>query len=182
MKKIYYFLLIIAIYVLLMMGPLFLGFLSPHLWVWQPVVAALLAAGPVMYVARRWPRVGGVALLPLIYLVLLVSMGEMNSFVSLAAALLSLALAEIMRFLMGYNTAGGLRAGYAMTSLLPVCQLLPLWQDQAAYHADAVEEMGSAAYADALMLHATPTVLIALVVCTIVAAIAGMILCEKNLA
>ncbi|MDO4650921.1 MAG: MptD family putative ECF transporter S component [Eubacteriales bacterium] len=179
MKNVLRFAGLELIYFVIGFGCMFLGFLSPFCWVYQPVIAAFLAAAPVLIVCKNWRKFGGLLILPGIYALLMILMGEINGtprIIAIAAVLLA---AEIIRFLLGYHSQKGVRFGYAAAALVPACSLLLLWLDKEFYYAGAVEEMGSVAYADGLMAIATPVGLIALIGCTILAGYIGAVVAEK---
>ncbi|MDO4651049.1 MAG: MptD family putative ECF transporter S component [Eubacteriales bacterium] len=179
MKKVLSFAGLELIYFVIAFGCMFLGFLSPFCWVYQPVVAAFLAAAPVLIVCKNWRKFGGLFILPGIFALIMILMGEIQGTPRIIAVIAVLLVAEIIRFCLGYNSQKGVRFGYAIAGLVPACSFLLLWLDKEFYYAGAVEEMGSVAYADGLMALATPIGLISLICCTILAGYTGAIVAEK---
>ncbi|MDO4650307.1 MAG: MptD family putative ECF transporter S component [Eubacteriales bacterium] len=179
MKRLLSFAGLELIYFVIVFGCMFLGFLSPFCWVYQPVIAAFLAAAPVLIACKNRRKFGGLLIIPGIYALIMILMGEVNDAPRIIAIIVVLLAAEIIRFCLGYNSQKGVRIGYAIAGLVPACSLLLLWMDKEFYYAGAVEEMGSVAYADGLMAIATPIGLIALIGCTILAGYAGAVVAEK---
>ena len=68
MNKINYFSIVgfIALYVVTVFAPAFLGFFHPVCWAGFPVIAALLGAFSYYCVASRWQRFGAGTLLGLV--------------------------------------------------------------------------------------------------------------------
>ncbi len=179
MKKILSLIGLEVIYFIIAFGCMFLGFLSPFLWVYQPVLVAFLTATPVLVVCKNWKNFGGLLILPGLYALIMILLGEYSGMPTIGALIVVLLVAEIIRYFMGYNSINGVRFGYAIVSLVPAFQLLLLWLDKNFYYEGAVEEMGSVAYAEGLMTLATPIGLIALIICTIIAGYLGTIVSEK---
>lgn len=168
-----------AIYFALCFGCMFLGFLSPVLWVYQPVLSAFLAATPVLILAKHWKKFGGVLALPAVYAIILIAIGEIRGGARIGTIIGVLLVAEAVRYFMGYGNQLGARISYAIASLTPACQLLLLWLDKDLYYAGAVEETGSVSYAEGLMRIATPWGLLALIVLTVAAGFLGAFVSEK---
>ncbi len=179
MKKISSYVGLQVLYFVIGFGCMFIGFLSPFCWVYQPVIAAFLAATPVLIACKYWKKFGGLLILPGVYALIMIGMGEIGGMARIIAIIAVLLVAELVRFLMGYENRNGVRIGYAIVSLVPACTLLLLWLDKEFYYAGAVEEMGSVEYAEGLMRIATPVGLVALIVCTVIAGFIGAVVSEK---
>ncbi len=179
MKKVLSLIGLELIYFIIAFGCMFLGFLSPFCWVYQPVVAAFLAATPVLIVCKSRKGFGGVLALPGIFALIMIVLGEISGAFIICSVIVVLIAAELVRRAMGYESQKAARVSYAVVSLVPACSLLLLWLDKDFYYAGAVEEMGNVQYAESLMNLANPFGLIALIVCTICAGFLGAIVSEK---
>jgi len=168
-----------VIYFVLVFGCEFLGFVSPLLWVYYSVLAGLLAATPFMAFASKSTRIGVVALFPILYLVIMLIIGEVSQPICGLMFVAVCILAEVIRRLISSGKQLALRLSYSMTAVAYGMLLLPLWTKTAWYYEGAVEEMGSQAYADALMCYATPFGLISQVVLTFAAGYIGALIAEK---
>ncbi|MFC2822047.1 MAG: MptD family putative ECF transporter S component [Spirochaetales bacterium] len=178
MKKILFAILLAVIYFAITLGCMFLGFVSPVLWVYQPVISAFLAATPVLIACRNWKKFGAVLIFPAVLTVLLIFSGEASGTFRICSLLIVLAASELVRKLMGYESKNGARLSYAVVSLIPICPILLLWLDTKFYYSGAVSEMGQA-YANSLMKMATPFGLILLIALTFLAGYLGAIVSEK---
>ncbi len=170
-----------ALYFVIAFGCMFLGFISPFLWIYQPVLAAFLGAFPIMVACRYWQKPGAILLGPGVFALVMVLMGESSGALRLSCLVIILAAAELIRWGMKYNSQQAARISYSISALIPATSLFLLWTDKEFYYNGAVEEMGSVAYADGLMKFATPIGLIALIVCTLIAGYVGSIVAEKVL-
>lgn len=179
MKKVLSLVGLEVLYFIIGFGCMFLGFLSPFCWVYQPIIAAFLAATPVLMVCKSHRKFGGLLILPAIFALIMIVMREITGVPRIAAIVVVLLAAEAIRYFMGYDSQNSARIGYAIVSLVPACSLLLLWLDKESYYTGAVEEMGSVAYADGLMAIATPLGLLALIVGTIIAGYLGAVVSEK---
>ncbi len=179
MKKVLSLIGLEVIYFLIVFACMFLGFLSPFCWIYQPVLAAFLAATPVLIVEKNWRKCGAVLVLPAIFAIIMTAMGELGGVFRVCAIIVILIVAEVVRYFMGYENKMASRVSYAIVSLIPACSLLLLWQDKEFYYAGAVEEMGSVEYAEGLMKFANPLGFILLIVCTICAGYLGAVVSEK---
>ena len=157
----------------------FLGFFSPVLWVYFGVIAAFLAATPVLVVASKTQVPGAIALFPVVYLIIMALLGEVSQPIVAIAIVVVLVIAELVRRIAGAGKQLGLRLGYAISAIAPGMYLLPLWTMTSWYYDGAIEEMGSQAYADTLMAFANPVGLVALVVLCFAAGLLGAIVSEK---
>lgn len=162
-----------------MLGAEFLGFKSPLLWVYFSVVAGLLAASPLMAFASKTTKPGAVAAFPILYLVIMAVLGEVSQGIVAIFFVIICCAAELVRKLVRSEKQMGLRLGYAVSAVAHGMFLLPLWTKTEWYYEGAIEEMGSQAYADALMKYATPLGLIAQIVLTFAAGYIGAIIAEK---
>jgi len=159
--------------------PMFLGFLSPVLWFFYPVLSALLAATPLMWGAKEWKKFGGVAVFPLFWYLLMVLMGELRFAERLITPLVIILIAELVRRLIGYEKQSGLRLSYAVSSLVAAMQHLIILTRTDFYYQGALEEMGSTAYAEAVVGFGTPGYFALLLILTFAAGYLGAILSEK---
>ena len=179
MKKYLFPVGMFLIYFVIVFACEFLGFLSPLLWVYFGVLAALLAAAPVMAAASKSDKIGTIALFPIIYLLIMLLLGEVSQPIVFICVILVSILAEVVRKLVGSKKQLSLRLGYAVAALAPGMYLLPLWTKTDWYYEGAVEEMGSQAYADSLMKFATPLGLIALIVLCFAVGYLGALIAER---
>lgn len=179
MKQVLKTLLLLVVYFVLAGAPSFLGFASPVLWVYYPVISAFLAATPVLMAGSRWPKFGAVCIFGLLFAVLGLAMGELAFVDQIAPALIGPFVAELVRLAVGYRKQLGLRLAYAIVALAPVWQIIIIWTRTDFYYANAVTEMGSQAYADGLLAMATPLNLVVVIVLTLVAGYLGALVSEK---
>lgn len=179
MKSVLKTLLLLVIYFVLAGAPSFLGFVSPVLWMYYPIISAVLAATPVLWAGARWEKFGAVCLFGLVWAVLGIVLGELSFVDQILPAIAGPFVAELVRLAVGYHKQFGLRLAYAITSLGPVWQIITIWTQTDYYYAGAVEEMGSVEYADALVSLATPVNLVVLIVLTLVAGYLGALVSEK---
>ena len=157
----------------------FLGFFSPLLWVYFGVVAALLAATPVMAAVARFNKIGMIAMFPIIYLLIMILLGEASQPVVIAGVVLVSILAEVVRRLVGYKKQLSLRLGYAIAAVASGMYILPLWTKTEWYYEAAIEEMFSQDYADGLMKFATPLGLIAQIALSFAVGYLGTLIAES---
>ena len=169
----------ILLYFVLVFAPNFLGFLSPYLWVYQPILGAFLAATPVLYVGSKWKKPGVFALFTVVVVVIFGLMGEISQPEVWAGYAVAVVLAELARGLIGYDKQMGLRIGYSLNALGMAGSLLPLWTRTSWYYAGAVEEMSDPSYAETLMKLANPGCLVLLIVLTLVCGYLGCLVSEK---
>jgi len=179
MKKLLKTVVLFVIYFVLMFAPMFTGFLSPTLWFFYPVLSALISAAPLMWVASKCRRIGGVAMFPLVWYLLLVIMGELGFAERLITPLIIIIMAEIARWKIGYEKQIGIRIAYAISSLVTAVQHLIIWTRTDFYYEGAVEEMGSTEYADAITAFGTPGYILLLFALTFCVGYLGAIIAEK---
>lgn len=171
--------LLLVIYFVLMLLPMFLGYLSPVLWFFYPVLSALLAATPFLWGAKDWKKLGGVAIFPFFWYFIMVLMGELSFVERVITPLVIILIAELVRRFIGYEKQIGLRVSYAISSLVTVMQHLIILTRTDFYYQGAVEEMGSSAYAETIVGFGTVGYFILLLVLTFVAGYLGAVLSEK---
>ncbi len=170
----------ILIYIVIIYGCSFLGFVSPTAWIFQPVLGAFLAATPVLMVAKGWKGPGAIIVAPLVSTVLGILMGELSNGVLIGMIMGLLIVSELVRYWIGYENPLSNRVGYAIVSLMPIVSTsLLLWINTDLYYNAAIEEMNSVAYADGLRAFASPGWLLVLVVLTMVSGYVGTIVSEK---
>lgn len=166
------------IYFVILFACEFLGFFSPLLWVYFSVVAALLAATPVMAAVARFNKIGTIAMFPIIYLLIMILLGEVSQPIVIAGVVLVSILAEVIRKLMSYKSQLGLRLGYAIAAVASGMYILPLWTKTEWYYEAAIEEMFSQDYADGLIKFATPLGLIAQIALSFAVGYLGTLIAE----
>lgn len=179
MRKFFRAIALLVVYFLLMLLPAFLGFLSPALWFFYPVASALIASTPLMICAKKWKKFGGATIFPVFWYLLMVLMGELSFAEQWITPMVILAIAEIVRKQVGYETQMGLRLSYATASLVTAMQHLIILTRPDYYYQGAVEEMGSTAYAEAIVGFVKPGYFALLIAMTFVAGYMGTLLSEK---
>ncbi len=117
MKKIFKLTSLEILYFAIGFGCMFLGFLSPLCWVFQPAAAAFITAVPVILFSKNWKKFGGLLILPGIYALIMILMGEISGAASICAVIVVLLAAELIRYLLGYENKHSLRIGHAAVSL-----------------------------------------------------------------
>ncbi|MDO4650308.1 MAG: MptD family putative ECF transporter S component [Eubacteriales bacterium] len=179
MKKAVYVLGSELIYFLIIFICAFAGIISPFCWVFQPVISIFFAAAPVYWLCLRLKKPGTLALLPGIFVVLMIAMGEYHGAVQIGAAIAALVIGEVVRLLIGYDNIKGIRYGYAFAGLVSACQPLWLWINKEAYYEVALAEIGKEAYAAGLMPYASPVCLAVLILLGVCAGCFGCVAAEK---
>ncbi|MDO4650920.1 MAG: MptD family putative ECF transporter S component [Eubacteriales bacterium] len=179
MKKVVYVLGLELIYFLIIFICAFTGIISPFCWVFQPIISIFFAAAPVALLCRRMKKPGTLALLPGIFLVLMIAMGEYHGAVQIGAAIAVLVIGELVRLVMGYDNIKGVRFGYAFAGLVSACQPLQLWINKEAYYEVALAEIGREEYAAGLMPYASPVYLAVLILLGVCAGCFGCVTAEK---
>lgn len=172
-------LILLIVYFVLMFAPMFLGFLSPTLWFFYPVLSAFLAATPVLWGAKERKKFGGVAIFPLFWYLLMVLAGELGFPERLLAPLVIILLAELIRKQIGYEKQSGLRLSYAVSAIVTAMQHLIILTRTDFYYQGAVEEMGSTEYAEAIVSFGTAGWFALLLVLSFAAGYLGAVLSEK---
>lgn len=155
------------------------GFFHPFLWVYNAILAALLAAYPYFRLVKGWPACG-ITLVPLVLSVVLnMAMGE-GDWLYVILAISIGALTEIIRKVSGdYQSAKSQIAGYMTFALVPFSNTLRMWILPDASMARTVEDMGQT-YAGQMTGVLQPWMLVVGVLLTLgVAWICGKCLTKK---
>lgn len=171
--------LLLIIYFALMFAPMFVGFLSATAWFYYPVISALIAATPFMWGAKEHVSIGGVAMFPLFWYVVMLVMGELGFPERIIAPIVVIIACEIVRKFAGKQSQMGLRLSYATASLVTCMQHLIILTRTDFYYEGAIEEMGSVEYAEAIIAFAKPGYFILLFVLTFIAGYLGTLIAEK---
>ena len=167
----------VIVYLLSLLAASLPGFLSPYLWTASPVVAALLCAFSYVWLARRWRGTGLGAALSLVFAVSLLAFGEVDMRTAVLMVMVGV-LSDVARRFFGSESDKSLFRAYPILALVPVVHFLPLWADVQAYYEGAVEEMGQD-YAHVIFSLSTPWMDVAVVLCTLLAGVAGVRLAAK---
>ncbi|ERK38198.1 putative bacterial integral membrane protein [Segatella baroniae F0067] len=167
----------VIVYLLSLLAASLPGFLSPYLWTASPVVAALLCAFSYVWLARRWRGPGLSAALSLVFAVFLLAFGEVDMRTAVLMVMVGV-LSDVARRFFGSESDKSLFRAYPILALVPVVRFLPLWADVQAYYEGAVEEMGQD-YAHVIFSLSTPWMDVAVVLCTLLAGVAGVRLAAK---
>lgn len=169
-----------VIYFVLVLAVEFLGFLSPLMWVLTPILAAFLGAGPLTCVMDMGRGLGGAAVIPLLYFILMKLMGEFGMPLMIVGMFCVMILAEVVRYAAGYEKRSSIRAATPVLALLTFASFLPLYFQTAAYGAAAVEEMGQE-YGEKIVNYGNFGMLLLVAVLCIAAGILSERLTEKIL-
>ena len=119
------------------------GYASPLYWVLCPVVAAFLGAGPLTCVMNMGKGIGGAAVLPVLWFIVMKLMGEFSMPLMIIGMLCMIILAEVVRGCVGYEKKSSIRAATPFLSLIVFASFLPLYFQTAAYSGNAMAEMGA---------------------------------------
>ena len=119
------------------------GYASPLYWVLCPVVAAFLGAGPLTCVMNMGKGIGGAAVLPVLWFLVMKLMGEFSMPLMIIGMLCMMILAEVVRGCVGYEKKSSIRAAIPFLSLIVFASFLPLYFQTAAYSGNAMAEMGA---------------------------------------
>ena len=179
MKKILFTPGMILLFVLIVFASEFLGFISPYLWVFAGAVGVLAGVGPVMALAKKWQHFGVYALTTLVWIVIMALAGEVSGTSVILFMIFVSLTAELVRYLIGYQSKNGVLMSYAVFGLFPAASLIKLWIDPDFYYAGAIEELNSVEYADKLMTFNNPVGFFAFIAVTFVAGLCGVVLAEK---
>lgn len=178
MKKFLFMLGMTVLFMLIVFACEFLGFVSPYLWVFAGAIGVLLGAAPIMAMAKKWQHFGVYALNTLIWVVCMSFMGE-DTRISVLLFMIFVSLtAELVRYLMGYQSKKGMLISYGIFGLFPAASIINLWIDPDYYYAGAIEEL-NVEYADKLMTFNNPVGFFACMAVTFVAGLCGVIIAEK---
>lgn len=164
-------LLCFVIYFALILVSEFPGYVSPLYWVLCPVVAAFLGAGPLTCVMNMGKGIGGAAVLPVLWFILMKLMGEFSMPLMIIGMLCMMILAEVVRGIVGCEKKSSIRAATPFLSLIVFASFLPLYFQTDAYYNGALEEMGAEYAAKIASYGSFGMFLLVLVLCVI----AGMI-------
>ena len=127
----------------------FIGFLNPWCWiVGFPVLAAVLGAPTYLWAASRWQRFGVATLFSALFVVLLLSMGEIcfpQCVLMVAAGFIS----DVIRQVLGNNQKTSAFIAYPILPLGVIAWLMQLWNHTEWYCKGAAEEI-DADYAEGL--------------------------------
>ena len=132
-----------AVYFALILATELPGFLSPLYWLMFPVLAAFVSAGPLTCMMNMKKGFGSAAALPLLWFIVNRLMGEIGMSVMWLGIILFIIVAELMRYMFGYDSRLGIRWCVPVLGLVPSCVLLPLYFDRAEYFSRANEEMAA---------------------------------------
>ena len=108
-----------------------------------PVLAAFLGAGPLTCVMNMGKGIGGAAVLPVLWFIVMKLMGEFSMPLMIIGMLCLMILAEVVRGSVGYEKKGSIRAATPFLSLIVFASFLPLYFQTAAYSGNAMAEMGA---------------------------------------
>lgn len=154
------------------------GFLSPLYWVLSPIVTAFVATCPLMMVMTKKENFGSTLILPALWFVVMIAMGELAQPIVKLAMLSVMVFAAVVREILGYNKIWSVRITVAILSLVPFCINLLLYSDTTLFHSLAIGEMGQE-YADTIAQYGTNGMFILVAACTIVSSIVSIVLTEK---
>ena len=143
------------------------GYASPLYWVLCPVVAAFLGAGPLTCVMNMGKGIGGAAVLPVLWFVVMKLMGEFSMPLMIIGMLCLMILAEVVRGIVGYEKKSSIRAATPFLSLIVFASFLPLYFQTDAYYNGALEEMGAEYAAKIASYDSFGMFLLVLVLCVI---------------
>ena len=118
-----------------------------------------------------------VYLLSLLAASLLLAFGEVDMRTAVLMVMVGV-LSDVARRFFGSESDKSLFRAYPILALVPVVRFLPLWADVQAYYEGAVEEMGQD-YAHVIFSLSTPWMDVAVVLCTLLAGVAGVRLAAK---
>ena len=180
MRKILKVVGLLILYFAIVLASMFLGYLSPVAWVYFPVVAAFLAASPVLIICKSWKRPGGIAIFTAFWMAIMGALGELDKLEVVVSYIIFLLAAEAIRYFIGYKKQLGSRIGYAVNCLGLAGSLLPLWTRTEYYYEGATEEL-SLDYANGLMRFNNPIGMASLIILTLASAYLGCIVSEKLL-
>lgn len=130
-----------AVYFVLILATQLSGFLSPLYRVMFPVLAAFVSAGPLTCMMDMKKGFGSAAALPLVWFIVNRLMGEIGMPVMWLGIILLMIVAELMRYMFGYDSRLGIRWCAPVLGLVPSCLLMPLYFEKADFLAKASAEM-----------------------------------------
>lgn len=179
MKKTLTIIGLAVLYFCIACAGVFLGFLSPVLWVFSSAIAALFTAIPVTILLRKYPFRGISLVFPVAYLIAGLAIGEISKPEVVIAIIAVGAVAEVTHSILTPGSSKGTGITCAVISCVSACSLLPLWTRPDWYYQGAVEEMGSVEYAEGLMKFSNPAGLAVLIVLCLVIGYVGSVVTEK---
>ena len=147
----------------------FIGFVNPWCWiVGFPVLAAIFGAPSYLWAASRWQRFGVATLFSVLFVALLLSMGEIyfpQCVLMIAAGMVS----DTIRQLMGNKSKQAVFFAYPVLSLGVIAWFMQLWNHTEWYCQGAAEEI-SIDYAEGLKTLSSVWVLFMVIALTLVVA------------
>lgn len=147
----------------------FIGFVNPWCWiVGFPVLAAIFGAPSYLWAASRWQRFGVATLFSVLFVALLLSMGEIyfpQCVLMIAAGMVS----DTIRQLMGNKSKQAVFFAYPVLPLGVIAWFMQLWNHTEGYCLGAAEEI-SIDYAEGLKALSSVWVLFMVIALTLVVA------------
>ncbi len=147
----------------------FIGFVNPWCWIVVfPVLAAIFGAPSYLWAASRWQRFGVATLFSVLFVALLLSMGEIyfpQCVLMIAAGMVS----DTIRQLMGNKSKQAVFFAYPVLSLGVIAWLMQLWNHTEWYCQGAAEEI-SIDYAEGLKTLSSVWALFMVIALTLVVA------------
>ena len=132
---------VVVVYVLSVLGASLLGFLSAYFWVGSPILASLLCAFSYAWLARRWRKSGLATVLSLAVVFFFLACGEIDLKTATIAVMVGV-LSDVVRQMMGTDTAESSFWAYPILALAPIAWFIPLWTNPQNYYEATIEEMG----------------------------------------
>lgn len=147
----------------------FIGFVNPWCWiVGFPVLAAIFGAPSYLWAASRWQRFGVATLFSVLFVALLLSMGEIyfpQCVLMVAAGMVS----DTIRQLMGNKSKQAVFFAYPVLSLGVISWFMQLWNHTEGYCQGAAAEI-SIDYAEGLKTLSSVWALFMVIALTLVVA------------
>jgi hypothetical protein len=172
-KKVLFIIIGIIAYIATVFACLFLGYLSPALWVFATAVAAIPGAISAVYLMLLFRKFGILTLIGLFWALLMVVGGEVWTAVIPVWCVAVAVIADVVRTALGAGSRKALRISYPIFALMPFGQFISLWLNTDTYAAMAAEEMGTEGYAAGLTAFATPVGLIGVIAAILVCGVIG---------
>ena len=133
---------VVVVYVLSVLGASLLGFLSAYFWVGSPILA------------RRWRKSGLATVLSLAVVFFFLACGEIDLKTATIAVMVGV-LSDVVRQMMGTDTAESSFWAYPILALAPIAWFIPLWTNPQNYYEATIEEMGQD-YANVILTLSSP--------------------------
>ncbi len=168
------------LYVVLVLLSCFPGFLHPVLWVYFPVLGALMGAFPFYWIASRWQKFGVGTLLGVMLCLFCIITGEAQGVFSRLMMIMCGVIADIVRLCVGNSSKKGLYISYPFLAIGSSGWIIRLWTHPDWYYENAIEEMGTE-YADTLATFSNPLCYLLLVFLTAASSCLGIWLASKAL-